>query len=189
MRLRNAALELYAERGFDRTTTADVATLAGVTERTYFRHFSDKREVIFDGEAAMHASFVGAVAEAPDLAPLGVLRHAFSSLASRFEDDRDLQSHQHRVIAAAPELREREATKAAHLAEVVADALEQRGTPRPLAWLAASCGIAVLRRARGEWLAGPPSSFVALLADAFDDLDLLLHETAATEPPPQGPGL
>ncbi len=175
LRLRNAALELYADRGFERTTTAEVALLAGVTERTYFRHFADKREVVFDGEAALRASFAVAVAEAPDLAPLEVLRHAFSSLASRVEDDRDLQARQHRVIAATPELREREATKAAHLTQTVADALERRGTPEPLASLAATCGIGVLTRARREWLAGSPRSFAAHLAAAFDDLDLLLH--------------
>ena len=179
LRLRTAALELYAERGFDRTTTAEVATLAGVTERTYFRHFPDKREVIFDGEAALQAAMTGAVAGAPDLSPLGVLRHAFLSLASSVEDDRDLQARQHRVITATPELRERAATKAAHLTEAVTDALERRGTPRPLASLAAACGIEVLSRARHEWLEGSSRSFAALLAGAFDDLDLLLRRGAA----------
>lgn len=178
-RLRNAALELYSDRGFDRTTTAEVATRAGVTERTYFRHFPDKREVIFDGEAALQASFACAVAEAPDLAPMELLHHAFLSLALRAEGDRDLQARQHRVIASAPELQERGAMKAAHLADVVADALEQRGTPRSLASLAASCGIAALTRARREWLSGSPRSFAALLAEAFDDLDLLFQTSGA----------
>lgn len=186
LRLRTAALELYADRGFDRTTTAEVAALAGVTERTYFRHFADKREVIFDGEVALQASFAGAVADAPDLAPMEVLRHAFSSLASRAEGDRDLQARQHRVIAAAPQLRERAAIKAAHLEEAVTAALEQRGTPEPMASLAASCGLAVLSRARREWLAGSPRSFAALLAEAFDDLDQLCHTGTESELLPHG---
>lgn len=187
-RLRTAALQLYAERGFDRTTTAEVAALAGVTERTYFRHFPDKREVVFDGEAALRASMTGAVASAPDLSPLGVLRHAFASLASRGEDDRDAQARQHRVITATPELRERAAAKAAHLTEAVTDALERRGTPRPLASLAAACGIEVLTRARHEWLDGSPRSFAALLSEAFDDLDLLVRGSAQDAPPP-APGI
>ena len=64
-RLQHAALELYGERGFDRTTAADIAALAGVTERTYFRHFPDKREVLFDGAAALAASLADAVLNAP----------------------------------------------------------------------------------------------------------------------------
>lgn len=178
-RLRAAALELYADRGYDRTTTADVAARAGVTERTYFRHFPDKREVVFDGEAALLASMTGAVADAPDLPPLEVLRHAFSSLALRAEDERDLQARQHRVIVATPELRERAAFKADHLAEAVSGSLERRGTPRPVASLAAACGIGALTRARREWLDGSPRSFAALLTTAFDDLDLLVPSGAA----------
>jgi len=185
-RLRNAALELYSDRGFERTTTAEVASRAGVTERTYFRHFPDKREVIFDGEAALQASFAGAVAEAPDLAPMRLLRYAFTSLAVRVEGDRDLQARQHRVIAAAPELQERAATKAAHLAQVVADALTARGSPAPVASLAAGCGTAALNRARREWLVGSPQSFAALVGDAFDDLELLFQASSAAVLPPHG---
>lgn len=185
-RLQRAALDLFGEQGYDKTATAQIAARAGVTERTYFRHFADKREVIFDGEVALQASFAGAVADAPDLAPMEVLRHAFSSLASRAEGDRDLQARQHRVIAAAPQLRERAAIKAAHLEEAVTAALEQRGTPEPMASLAASCGLAVLSRARREWLAGSPRSFAALLAEAFDDLDQLCHTGTESELLPHG---
>src|ERR1700734_2171268 len=89
LRLQRAALELYAERGFDRTTAADIAALAGVTERTYFRHFPDKREVLFDSEAAMTASLVDAVLNVPaDLPPLPALREAFVSITPMFERDR-----------------------------------------------------------------------------------------------------
>lgn len=184
LRLRNAALELYTERGYDRTTTAQVAIRAGVTERTYFRHFPDKREVLFDGEVALRSSLTDAVAAAPDLAPLAVLRHAFLSLVPYFETDRDLQQRQDQVISATPELRERGATKLAHLTAALTDALEQRGTPQPVATLAATCGIGVLSRVRHTWLAGSPHSQAALLADAFDDLDLLIRGTAMRHPLP-----
>jgi len=187
LRLRNAALELYAERGFDRTTAAEVAVLAGVTERTYFRHFPDKREVLFGGEAELEVSLSDAVASAPELAPLAVLRHAFLSLVPQFESDRDLNGRRDRVVSATPDLRERGYTKLAHLSEAVADALERRGTPRPLASLAASCGIEVLSRVRREWLAGSPRSYAALLTDAFADLDLLARGGAAQDVPPSAP--
>src|ERR1700679_2432751 len=89
LRLQRAALELYAERGFDRTTTADIAALAGVTERTYFRHFPDKREVLFDGEAELLSALAGAVLAAPaDLPPLPALLAAFLSVVPTFERDR-----------------------------------------------------------------------------------------------------
>ena len=52
-RLARVALELYAERGFEQTTVEDIAERAGVTERTFFRHFADKREVLFDGSAVL----------------------------------------------------------------------------------------------------------------------------------------
>src|ERR1700735_4378921 len=89
LRLRRAALELYAERGFDRTTAADIAALAGVTERTYFPHFPDKREVLFAGEAEMRAALVDAVSSAPaGLPPLPALLEAFLSVAPLLERDK-----------------------------------------------------------------------------------------------------
>jgi len=187
-RLRDAALELYGEHGFDRTTAAEVAARAGFTERTYFRHFADKREVVFDGEAALREAMTDAVASAPDLPPLGVLRAAFLSVASGAEEDRERQVHQHRVICSAPDLQERAATKAASITRAVAEALERRGVPRGLASLAAACGGEVLQRARQEWLAGSPDSLAVLVATGFADLDLLLHGGDAHDGPPTAPG-
>ena len=46
-RLQKAALELFATRGFEQTTATEIAQSVGLTERTFFRHFSDKREVLF----------------------------------------------------------------------------------------------------------------------------------------------
>ena len=64
-RLAKAALELYSERGYEQTTVAEIAQRAGLTERTFFRHYADKREVLFDGSSALQELFVNAVAEAP----------------------------------------------------------------------------------------------------------------------------
>ncbi len=187
-RLRDAALELYGEHGFDRTTAAEVAARAGVTERTYFRHFADKREVVFDGEAALRAAMTDAVARAPDLPPLGVLRAAFLSVATGAEEDRERQVHQNRVISSAPDLQERAATKAASITGSVAEALERRGVPQGLASLAAACGGEVLERARQQWLAGSPDSLAVLVAAGFADLDLLLRDATRTTNPPTAQG-
>ena len=65
-RLEQAAMELYLERGFDQTTVAEIAERAGLTERTFFRHFADKREVLFAGAGALQELLVSAVAGAPD---------------------------------------------------------------------------------------------------------------------------
>src|SRR4051795_7955411 len=62
-RLRQAALELYGEHGFDQTTVAQIAERAGLTERTFYRHFADKREVVFSGE--VHGVLVTGLTDAP----------------------------------------------------------------------------------------------------------------------------
>ncbi|MEV4373699.1 TetR family transcriptional regulator, partial [Nonomuraea sp. NPDC049637] len=116
-RLQQAALELYRERGFDRTTTAEIAARAGLNERTFFRHFPDKREVLFDGEADLRASLVQAVAEAPDgLQPLDLLLYAFRKVEHLLEDNRPFAEPRLQVIAATPALRERDLAKAASIA-------------------------------------------------------------------------
>ncbi|WP_344117561.1 helix-turn-helix domain-containing protein [Streptomyces blastmyceticus] len=179
-RLQRAALELYSERGFDRTTAAEIAARANVTERTYFRHFPDKREVLFDGEAAMTRSLVDAVANTPaGLAPLPTLLDAFLSVAPIFaESDRELSERRHRVISATPELKERELAKHAHVTDAITTALEHRDVPPHLASLAARCGIAVLARVRVEWLAGDTRDYPTLLSDAFADLASLVDPSA-----------
>jgi AcrR family transcriptional regulator len=175
LRLQRAALELYAEHGYGRTTAADIAALAGVTERTYFRHFPDKREVLFDGDAELRAALAAAVAGAPaGLSPLPALLEAFRSAAPIFERDRAGQELRHRIVASTPELQERDLMKLALLTDALTEALERRATPRGPAWLAAACGTAVLTRARQQWLAGSQGDYATLLADAFEELGLLV---------------
>src|SRR5476649_2948995 len=88
-RLKTAALELYRERGYDRATAAEIAAQVGVTERTFFRHFPDKREVLFDGEAALHAILSTAITEAPAaLGPMAVVLSALRSIEPMLEANR-----------------------------------------------------------------------------------------------------
>src|SRR3954447_2702260 len=102
-RLARVALELYAERGFEQTTVEDIAERAGVTERTFFRHFVDKREVLFDGSLVLQQRLVDAIASAPaGLAPIDVVGHAFAEAAALLDGRREHARTRARVIAANP---------------------------------------------------------------------------------------
>lgn len=170
-RLQRAALELYAEQGFDRTTTAEIAERAGVTERTFFRHFPDKREVLFGGEAFVRGLLVAAVDDAPPaLGPLEVLRAACLSLETPLEEGREFSESRHAVIAATPALRERELAKMAALGDALASALSRRGVAAQRASLAARAAVAALNAAIASWYEDPSRSVRALINQAFDDL-------------------
>ena len=64
-RLEKAALELYSERGFQQVTVAEIAQRAGLTERTFFRHFADKREVLFPADGQLQELLLSALEKAP----------------------------------------------------------------------------------------------------------------------------
>jgi AcrR family transcriptional regulator len=155
-RLQEAALALYSERGFDQTTAAQIAARAGLTERTFFRHFADKREVLFGGSALLQERIVAGVAGAPtedgalDAVACGLA--AGASMLGEFR--RDLSHQRHAVIAANPELRERELAKLADYAAAVAGVLRQRGVGEPRASLAAESGMTVFRVAVERWAGG-----------------------------------
>lgn len=151
-RLERAALELYGERGFDETTVADIAERAGVTERTYFRHFSDKREVLFRGDE-LARNVADALRAAPgDLSPLDAAAVAFESTAEFFEGRRSQSRKRQDVIDAHPALRERELIKLAKMVELIGQALRDRGVPDPAAGLAAEAGTSVFKVAFARWL-------------------------------------
>ncbi len=173
-RLQQAALELYWKHGFDQTTTAEIAARAGVNERTFFRHFPDKREVLFDGEADLRAALMRHVADAPDgLQPLDVLLCAFRKAARILEDNRPFSEPRLEIIAKTPALRERDLAKAASLTEAVAQALRQRDVPDRLASLAAQTGWAAFHHAAQAWIDDPSRNLNAHLDQAFDDLRAL----------------
>jgi AcrR family transcriptional regulator len=154
-RLQQAAMELYAERGYDQTTVAEIAARAGVTERTFFRHFADKREVLFDRQHLLADAFVGAVAVAPDSAtPLEAATAGLEAAACLLEQarGREFARRRQRLIDANPELQERELIKLASLAEAVADTLRARGVAEPTATLTGEVAVAVFRTAFGCWL-------------------------------------
>jgi AcrR family transcriptional regulator len=155
-RLQEAALALYAEKGFDQTTAAEIAARAGLTERTFFRHFADKREVLFGGSDLLQERIVAGVAGAPSVdGPLDAVARGLDAAAEMLgEFRRDLTRQRQTVIAANPELRERERAKLADYAAAVAMALHRRGEAEPQATLAAEAGMTVLRVALEQWAGG-----------------------------------
>jgi AcrR family transcriptional regulator len=171
-RLELAALELYLERGFEQTTVAQIAERAGLAERTFFRHYADKREVLFGGSPALQERLVVAVAQAPaDAAPIDAVAIGLDAigdtLQSRFEHARK----RYRVIRANPELQERELIKMAALATALAEALEQRGVPQLAADLAAEAGIAAFKIGFERWIGAPEEQDLAtLMRDSLDEL-------------------
>jgi len=167
-RLEQAALELFLERGFEQTTVAEIAQRAGLTERTFFRHFADKREVLFAGAGALQEFLVRAVADAPGpAAPLDAVADALQATAPLFQQRGDFPRQRQAVIVANPELQERELIKLAALAAAMAGALRGRGVPEPTASLAAEAGIAVFRIAFERWTAD----------DCRPDLAVLIRES------------
>ncbi|TWD73466.1 TetR family transcriptional regulator [Kribbella amoyensis] len=155
-RLREAAMALYTEQGYDGTTVAQIADRAGVTARTFFRHFADKREVLFAGSEELQHRMVAALAAAPPAAgPMDAIATGLLAGTDLFSGRRDYARRRQAVIAANPELREREFIKMAALATALTDALRDRGVAVGIAALAAETGVAVFRVAFDRWVTAP----------------------------------
>ena len=183
-RLRRAALELFRDRGYDGTTAAEIAGRAGVTERTFFRHFPDKREVLFDGEATLRAALTAAIADAPDeLGPLDTLFRAFHAVRPALEENRPYAKPRYEVIAGTPALRERELAKTDALADALAAALQARGVADGPAVLAARAGMAAFVHATVTWLEDPAVGLGERLDLADREMHTLLTRTARSGRP------
>ena len=179
-RLRDAALELFRERGYDAATTAEIAARAGVTERTFFRHFRDKREALFDGETTLRDALTDGVLAAPaNLEPMAALIWAFRSVEQMLLDNRAFSAPRQAVIASSPALQERVLMKTAGLVSALAEALRRRGVEAPLASLAANTAMAAFNYAAAAWFEDPATPLDAHLTRAFEQLHTLsspLHE-------------
>jgi AcrR family transcriptional regulator len=174
-----AALELYVERGFEQTTVAEIAKSAGLTERTFFRYFADKREVLFWGAGALQQLLVETVATAPTSeAPIDVIGAAIEAAGTFFQQGREGSLLRQSVIAANPELQERELIKLASLGAALAEALRERGVSEPAASLSAEAGIAVLKIAFTRWIDETnPQDLPLLMRELFDELKAITGAT------------
>ncbi|HVV20744.1 MAG TPA: helix-turn-helix domain-containing protein [Pseudonocardiaceae bacterium] len=180
-RLQQAALELFAAQGFEQTTATEIAQAVGLTERTFFRHFSDKREVLFRGQELLNQAFVDGVAAAPpEASPIEIVVSALRSASSFFADERRPHSRlRQSVIDKNPALREREAHKLAGIATTIADALRARGVDERAATLSAETGITVFGIAFTQWIRdGEQRTFEAIQLDVFRELLTLMEKAA-----------
>ena len=177
-RLQRAALELFNQSGYDGTTAAEIAARAGVTERTFFRYFLDKREVLFDGQDTLKAALVATIAETPhELGPLDTLFWAFRSVLPMLEINRPYSEPRQHVIAATSALQEREMAKHGALSDALAVALQERGISDLSAVLAARVGMAAFVHATAAWLNHAEPSLGERLDVVLRELKTLIVET------------
>jgi AcrR family transcriptional regulator len=173
-RLRQAALELYGEHGYDQTTVAQIAERAGLTERTFYRHFADKREVVFSGE--VHGVLVSTLAAAPAaMTPIEAVTAALDAAGAVLDERRDMTRRRQAVIAANPGLQQGEQIKYAALAADLAEALRGRGVEPSSALLAADVGVAVFRTAFERWVdENEQRDFGRLVRDTLGELTAVI---------------
>jgi AcrR family transcriptional regulator len=171
-RLERAALELFSAQGFDATTVPEIARRAGLTTRSFFRHFADKREVIFAGDEIPEFARAYLTQASQDLGPLEVVIHGLRHVAqTRFEDRRNQVEKVRALIAANDSLRERDARKRADLVEVIDDALRGRGSSPTQARVLAETTVMILHLTLDAWLDGPPDrSMTDVLDEQWDAL-------------------
>jgi AcrR family transcriptional regulator len=170
-RLQAAALDLFAEQGFERTTITEIAERAGLSKRTFFNHFADKREVLFGPVSEMQREIVAReIAGCPAaLPPLdAVVRGLQAAADTLFEVRRAAATRREEIIRANPELHERELSKRAALTDAVAAALSARGLDPDTALLTARAGVLVQQTAMRRWTQSAGNRPLReLLADAL----------------------
>lgn len=184
-RLHAAALELFDEQGFERTTVAEITQRAGLTQRTFFNHFADKREVLFGLSAELQQEIIREIAARGDTLPpldavVGALEVAADTL---FEDHRAAVTRRHAIVAANPELLERELRKNALLTEAIAAELHERGCDRVTAFLAAGTAMLAQQAAFQKWTQpGETRTLRELLSEAVHSLRTTVSQNPVDEP-------
>jgi len=182
-RLQRAALELFVEQGFAATTVPQITDRAGLTTRTFFRHFADKREVFFDGDAIPQLARRMLEQAPADLDPLTLLRQGLRQVGTeRFDGRREEMRRSRDIILAEPALRERDAQKRDDLVRVLRPSLMARGIDPLRAALLAETTVVVLHVALELWLAEPEERAFGDVTDAC--FQKLFWESASSEPPP-----
>lgn len=181
-RLLRAALDLFGEQGFEATTTVQLAERAGLTKATVFRLFADKREILFQGQAASVRTATEAVRTAPDGASaLDAVRAALRQLSDEHvPEQQEIGRRIDRLIAASPELTERAAAKRAAIAAALQDALIARGEQVGLAGMIADIGVRAYYDAFATWTtAGDGAELTPLVLGRLDELLAALRPALA----------
>ena len=180
-RLLIAAVDLFTEQGYDATTVAQIAARAGVTKSTFFRHFSDKRELLVAGQETLSRLLADGITEAPaGASPLEAvaagLERASGAMGST---NRDLGPRIRAAVAASTELHERDALKSVGLAAAMTAALVDRGVEDPTARLAAEMGVLAFKRGYARWSEGDRGEAEGLAPQALTALQELQRAAAS----------
>lgn len=185
-RLERAAFELFAEQGFAATTIPQITARAGLTTRTFFRYFVDKREVIFGGDEipATAARLIGAAAA--DLEPMEVIRVVLHQVAAqRLDEDREQTALWRRIVNANDSLRDRDARKRADLVSAARTAFLERGETPLHATLLAELGVLVFQVALDEWVTEPePRPMAGTIDEVMTMLEVEFSPLARGTGPP-----
>jgi AcrR family transcriptional regulator len=171
-RLSKAAIALFEKQGYDETTVAEIAEAAGLTKRTFFRYFTDKREVLFNGSHELQERWIGGIRAAPPHAsPVAAVFAGLDEVAELFADRQPFARIRSRIIAANPELQERELIKLQSLAGAIQAALVDRGVPVNAAILASQAGVTVFHVAFARWVEQEdPAAFKRLMDESLEEL-------------------
>jgi AcrR family transcriptional regulator len=171
-RLIGAAIELFEEQGYEATTVAEIAERAGLTKRTFFRHFSDKREVLFSGSQELQRLWLEGLAAAPaEASPLAIVTAGLDPVAEMFTELHPFARIRAQIVEANPELQERELIKLQRLAAAIESALVQRGVSANAAVLAAQAGVTVFHVAFAQWVQqNDPTAFRRLTDESLEEL-------------------
>ena len=184
-RLREAALELFLEHGYENVTVTEITERAGLTRRSFSRYFADKRDVLFAGSDQLPVVLAGAVRNADDaLSSFEALLTALVDVAGGLAGPAPLAAKRRAVVRASPELQERGRTKFAAVIDAVADALRDRGAAESEATLLAEVGVAVFRTAFERWTDQPDHvGLPARIQEAAAELAANLGAVDFTKPP------
>jgi AcrR family transcriptional regulator len=182
-------MALFFERGYDAVTIADIAERAGLTKRSFFNHFADKREVVFASADELQAAVLAALAEVDGhLEPLDTAVRAFTRAAAPIDGYPELARARRTLIASSPELQERDLAKMASMASSVADALARQGVPEWTATFAAHAATTIFTTAVDEWAANPEHGLATTIQDALQGFRAAItphdQNTSPAGPPP-----
>ena len=180
-RLVVAAVDLFTEQGYDATTVAQIAERAGITRSTFFRYFSDKREVLVAGQETLSRLLAEGIAEAPaGASPLEAVAAGLERASSEMGPmNRALGPRLKAAVAASTELQERDALKSVGLAAAMTAALVARGVSDPTAHLAGELGVLAFKRGYARWSEGDRDDGIGLAHHALAALDDLRAATAS----------
>ena len=164
-------MTLFLERGYENVTVAEIAAQAGLTKRTFFNHFADKREIFFVGAAAFRASVTEHLDQAdPGLSPVDAAVTALTGAGRGIAAYREYAPAVRGLIASSSELQERDLIKTASITSALIDGLRRRGVAARPASFAARAAVTAYTTAWDDWVAQPAQDFGPLMQQALADL-------------------